>query len=165
MQFTLLRNIFSRNIFQVGVDDKGKIEYLKAKFIQDSGCNLNDSPLQSAVQHFNNCYESSKFKVESQQIRTDTASNTWCRAPGTTEGVAFIEEIMEHIAAETKQDPLAVRLANLHTKDNEIPSMVADLKTSADYENRKTKVKQFNEVKTQFRQKLETGKNLSLRLR
>ncbi|XP_059486225.1 uncharacterized protein LOC132202920 isoform X2 [Neocloeon triangulifer] len=135
-----------RNEYEVGVDTNGKIEYLKAKFFQDSGCNLNDSPLRSTIQHFNNCYNASKFQVESQQIRTDTASNTWCRAPGTTEGVALIEEIMEHIATDLKKDPLEVRLANMHTDDNPIPQMVEDLKKIADYDNRKAAVKQFNEA-------------------
>jgi len=128
------------------VDEKGKIEYLKTKIVQDSGCNLNDSPLQGTVHYFNNCYDSSKFEVESQQVLTDTASNTWCRSPGTTDGVAFIEQIMEHIAADAKLDPLEVRMANLHSNDNAIPELVADVKKSADYENRKAKVNQFNAV-------------------
>ncbi|CAB3359550.1 Hypothetical predicted protein [Cloeon dipterum] len=133
-----------RNEYEVGVDEKGKIEYLQAKFFQDSGCNLNDSPLRSTREHFNNCYDSTKFKVESQQIRTDTASNTWCRAPGTTEGVAFIEEIMERIAGETKLDPLAVRLANLHNNDNPIAEMIAELKRISDFDARRAKVNEFN---------------------
>ena len=78
-------------------------------------------------------------------VRTDLPSNTYCRAPGSTEGVAMIENIMEHIAKVTKKDPLQVRLANMNDEDKAVlESMIKDLSKSADYEIRKRAVETFN---------------------
>ncbi|XP_059486228.1 uncharacterized protein LOC132202921 isoform X2 [Neocloeon triangulifer] len=133
-----------RNNYEVVVNKVGKIQYLNAKVYQDAGCNLNDSPLASTREYFSNCYDTSKFVLETQQITTDTAPNTWCRGPGSTDGIAFIEEIMEHIASKTKQDPLTVRLANMNIVDSPLPQMIDDLKSKADFDLRKAAIQQFN---------------------
>jgi len=78
-------------------------------------------------------------------VRTDIPSNTSCRAPGFAEGIAMIENIMEHIARVTKKDPVQVRLANMNDVDKAaLESMIKDLSKSADYEIRKQKVEMFN---------------------
>lgn len=118
---------------------------------------------------------------------TNTPSNTYCRAPGitnddkspskikifcsiliqlnnenagTTQGIAAIETIMEHIAWTLKKDPLEVRIANFIQKgdpmlgvpgakfeeENPLPAMLADLKASAEYDDRKRFVETFNQV-------------------
>ncbi|KAF4522206.1 hypothetical protein B566_EDAN007357 [Ephemera danica] len=128
-----------RNKYEVG-----KIQYLQATIFQDSGWSYNDSPLGTCIEFFKNCYQSDHFTVNGRKIRTDTASNTWCRAPGTTEGVALIEEVMERIAGSLNLDPLAVRLANMRTDDNPLPDMIADLKNKANYDNRRREVNEFN---------------------
>ncbi|XP_065332782.1 uncharacterized protein LOC135934747 [Cloeon dipterum] len=138
-----------RDEYEVGVDEKGKIVYLKAKVFQDAGCNLNDSQrtMNTTIAHFtHSVYDSSTFEIVGQQIKTDTASNTWCRGPGSTEAVAFLEEIMERIAGEMNLDPLEVRLANMYAVDNPVPAMIADLKEKADYDARKAKVEEFNSL-------------------
>ncbi|KAF4522205.1 hypothetical protein B566_EDAN007356 [Ephemera danica] len=134
----------NRPIRLVDVDNKGKIKDLRATLYQDSGINFNDSPLQGTLVTFKNCYGGDEWNVEGKQVRTDTASNTWCRAPGTTEGVALIEEIMERIAATLKLDPLQVRLENMDKKDNPLPQMIEELKTKADYDKRLKAVNDFN---------------------
>lgn len=92
---------------------------------------------------------------------TDAPSNTWCRAPGTVEGIAMIENIMEHIARKVKKDPLEVRLSNI--ADNEMKKFLPDFVKSVgefrlyeeieennffliqiDYHNRKKTIEQFN---------------------
>jgi len=78
-------------------------------------------------------------------VRTDLPSNTYCRAPGSTEGIAMIEDIMEHIAKVTKKDPLQVRLANMNDDDKAaLDPMIKELSKSADYEMRKRTVETFN---------------------
>lgn len=67
----------------------------------------------NTTEFFNNCYENKHFTVNAKNAITDAPSNTWCRAPGTVEGVAMIENIMEHIARKVKKDPLEVRLNNI----------------------------------------------------
>jgi len=128
------------------VDDNGKIEYLNSEALQDNGFTFNEAPMNELVAFYPNCYVSDGFNMTPTMVRSDTASNTPCRGPGTTEGVAFIEEIMEHIARVTKLDPLQVRLNNMTQLDNPLFNMIDDLKASADYDNRKANVAAFNEV-------------------
>ncbi|CAB3359533.1 Hypothetical predicted protein [Cloeon dipterum] len=133
------------NNYEVGVDDvTGKIAYINSKCQMDCGYTVNESPGYDVPKFFQNCYESSTFNMEVEAIKTDKATNAACRGPGTTEGVAFIEEIMEHVARVLKMDPLQVRLNNMPQLDNPLPAMIEDLKTSADYDNRKANVQAFN---------------------
>jgi xanthine dehydrogenase/oxidase len=134
-------------MLQVSVDSNGKIEQLKSDIVQDSGYSFNEAFSTAELTYLmSNCYLSDTFTVANEIIRTDTASNTSCRAPGTTEGVAFIEEVMEHIARVTKLDPLQVRLNNMPPLDNPLPAMINDLKSTADYDTRKANVEAFNAV-------------------
>ncbi|XP_059485730.1 xanthine dehydrogenase-like [Neocloeon triangulifer] len=130
--------------YDVGVDVNGKIEYLNSTCLQDNGFSFNEAPLLELQAFYPNCYQADAFNMNVQLVKTDKASNTPCRGPGTTEGVAFIEEIMEHIARVTKLDPLQVRLNNMVQLDNPLFNMINDLKLSADYDNRKANVNAFN---------------------
>jgi xanthine dehydrogenase/oxidase len=134
-------------MLQVGVDSNGKIEHLKSDIVQDSGHSLNESLTTiKLTAPMANCYLSDTFTVTNEIVRTHTASNTWCRGPGSTEGVAFIEEVMEHIARVTKLDPLQVRLNNMPPLDNPLPAMINDLKATANYDARKANVEAYNAV-------------------
>ena len=53
---------------------------------------------------------------------------------------------MEHIAKVIKKDPIDVRLRNLKQDDTNIKNMIEDLKITADFEERKQNVKDFNKV-------------------
>lgn len=65
----------------------------------------------------------------------------------TTEGVATIENIMEHIAKVVDKDPVSVKLANINPEKNQpIPQMINDLKKSSDFEKRLQNIKSFNKV-------------------
>ncbi|XP_077297593.1 uncharacterized protein LOC143919252 [Arctopsyche grandis] len=131
------------NDYEVGVDDDGKIQYLTNVFYEDNGCSNNDNVVEGLAEPFFNCYDYSSWSVEGYGVLTDTASNTPCRAPGTTEGVAAIENIMEHIAVETGKDPVAVRLVNM-SEGNKIKTLIEDWKASSDYNLRYSQVQQFN---------------------
>lgn len=104
--------------YEVEVDDNGKIQKLTNKYAQDYGCTMNDAVEQSTTHFFQNCYLTDTWDTKAQSVKTDAPSHTWCRAPGTTEGIAMIENIMEHIAREVGKDGISVRLANMGDDSN-----------------------------------------------
>ena len=73
-----------------------------------------------------------------------------------TQGHSIIENIMEHMAAKLKMDPVEFRKANLikegdmtffgtpYAGDNYLPQLVNDLEKSSDFVQRKTEVENFN---------------------
>ncbi|XP_075210160.1 xanthine dehydrogenase-like [Lycorma delicatula] len=132
--------------YEVGVDENGVIQYMQTQLYQDSGLVPNEILIPATLNSFRNIYDFSTWSVNGFIVRTDTPSNTWCRAPNTTEGVASIENIMEHIAKVVNKDPVSVKLANINPEKNQpIPSMIEDLKQSSDYEKRLLDVKSFNQ--------------------
>lgn len=67
--------------------------------------------------------------------------------PGSTEGVAMTENMIEHIAKVTGKDPVDVRLANMDETDKAaLQPMIEDLKKSSDFDTRRAAVKTFNNV-------------------
>lgn len=103
--------------YKIHVDSKtGEIRSLFNEFTHDFGCSPNEGDIMQMIasHSFKNCYEKTdKWKIEGKKIYSSTASTTWCRAPGTLEGIASIENIIDHIAFETKIDPVDVKLSNI----------------------------------------------------
>jgi xanthine dehydrogenase molybdopterin-binding subunit B len=62
-----------------------------------------------------------------------------------------MEEIMENIAATLNINPQKVRMANMSSRDNPIPEMIATLKKVADYEDRRKYIEEFNIVSTYYK--------------
>ena len=81
-------------------------------------------------------------------MRTDKASNTYVRAPGTTHGHAAIETVMDHLAHDLGLDPLELRMINMigADKDHPIRDIVAKLKTSSNFDARREEITAFNKV-------------------
>lgn len=100
------------NNYAVEIDDNGRIQKLKNDYVEDYG-NCFNEPAYLTTGFFSNCYNSDTFEVIANRTRTDVPSNTWCRGPGTVEGIAMIENIMEHVAWKVKKDPLEVRMNNI----------------------------------------------------
>lgn len=98
--------------YEVEVNDDGKIQKLLNNYVEDYGSCFNE-PAYLTTSFFSNCYDSESFEIIANRARTDTPSNTWCRGPGTVEGIVMIENIMEHIARKVQKDPIEVRLANI----------------------------------------------------
>lgn len=67
----------------------------------------------NTTEFFANCYDEKFITSNAKTAITDAPSNTWCRAPGTVEGIAMIENIMEHIAKKVNKDPVEVRMNNI----------------------------------------------------
>lgn len=129
--------------YSVDVEKNGKITKMNNHYVQDYGVSLNESVQDATTAFFNNCYDAKTWKVVGKAVKTDAPSNTWCRAPGTTEGVAMIENIMEHIAHETGQDPLEVRMANM-TADNKLKQLLPQFRSDVKYDERKQAIDDFN---------------------
>lgn len=130
--------------YEVSINEKGKIQKLINTFSQDYGCSSNEDVVFATLPFFSNCYNSETFKVDSNSVMTDSASNTWCRAPGTTEGIAMIENIMEHISREMNLDPIDVRLENM-SNDNKMKTLLPEFLESCNYKQRKIEINDFNE--------------------
>lgn len=128
--------------YEVDVDKNGKIVKLYNEYVHDFGSTFNEA-MGHAAEFFSNCYDKSAFKTVAKGVRTDCASNTWCRAPGTTEGVAMIETIMEHIAFATGKDPLEVRIANM-PEGMKMIELMPQFRADVEYDTRKKQVEQFN---------------------
>lgn len=129
--------------YAISVDAAGRIQRLTNNFIQDYGCSGNEPVPYFTLAAFPNCYQKDAFTVTMQQALTDAPSHTWCRAPGTTEGIAMIETMMEHIALVTGADPIAVRLANC-SADSEIHRLMPQFLLDVDYAERRKAAAEFN---------------------
>ncbi|GBP49383.1 Aldehyde oxidase 2 [Eumeta japonica] len=129
----------------VGVDDKGEIQYLEYNLYDDNGCVVNEPLLAFALTAIKNCYDRNRWHFRAFNVTTDTASNSWCRAPGTVEAIAMTEYIMEQISYELSVDPVQVRLANLNKSETILEEMIQTIIRDSEYERRKQEVKEFNE--------------------
>uniref|UniRef100_A0A182V3I2 FAD-binding PCMH-type domain-containing protein n=1 Tax=Anopheles merus TaxID=30066 RepID=A0A182V3I2_ANOME len=129
--------------YQVEVDSKGKILKLANNFMQDYGCNLNENVVDDAKVVFGLSYNSSAWKVEGSSVLTDAPSNTWMRAPATTEGIAMVETIMEHIAWITGVDPMQVRLSNMPA-GSKLVTLMPQFRKDVEFDKRKQAVDEFN---------------------
>nr|CAD7197904.1 unnamed protein product [Timema douglasi] len=132
--------------YEVGVDDDGKIQYLKADFYENNGSSMNEPLVESSIDHLQSCYDSSTWSVMGKGVRTDLPSMTYCRAPGSTEGIGFIENVMEHIAKVVNKDPIEVRLKNMPQETKPMAEMINDIKKSSNYEERKKYIENFNKL-------------------
>ncbi|CAK1542967.1 unnamed protein product [Leptosia nina] len=146
------KRVPTQNSFEVGVNHKGVIQYLKTTFYQDKGHSKNEMTSGFTLHHIGNCYDTKSWQIVANTALTDKPSNTWCRAPGSAEGVAMTENIMEKIAYETGIDPIEIRIANLNDQTNPIKEMITQLKADADYDNRLEKSKEFN-IKNRWRKR------------
>ncbi|XP_001654510.2 xanthine dehydrogenase [Aedes aegypti] len=129
--------------YRVEVDDNGKILKLVNNYVEDYGCSLNEPVEMVTAQFYKNCYDASRWKLVGKAALTNSASNTWCRGPGTNEGITMAENIMEHIAHSLGKDPLAVRIENMH-EDCKIRELLPEFIRDVEYEKRKREIDEFN---------------------
>ena len=72
---------------------------------------------------------------------------------GTSQGVAIIENLMEHLAKVLKEDPLEFRIKNMNTSDQNVLTLkqiIEELRKSSDYEDRLRQVSFSNCAVPQF---------------
>ncbi|CAK1583031.1 unnamed protein product [Parnassius mnemosyne] len=130
--------------YEVGVNDDGLIQYLNLTYYSDCGCSYNDTPGSFIAASIQNLYDSTRYNITGYSVLTDKPSNTWCRAPATTEGVAVMEHIMERIAHITKKDPIEVRITNLAAKNAVLKEMIATFKMETNYDDRVSEIAKHN---------------------
>ncbi|OXU29496.1 hypothetical protein TSAR_010099 [Trichomalopsis sarcophagae] len=131
--------------YEVGVDDLGKIQYLNWNHWINQGVSLNDARANFVVDMVKNCYDTSTWTLTVNNVITDLPCSTWCRAPGSAEGLATIANIIEHIARVTKRDLFDVSLQNVSDDDKErVTSMIDQIKKSSVYEDRRKATDLFN---------------------
>lgn len=128
--------------YKAEVTPEGRILRLHNEFLHDAGCNSNEAP-DFMQGYYGNCYNKDVWCVVSKTALTDSASNTWCRAPGSTEAYAMIESIIEHISFVTESDPLAVRLQNM-PNDSPMRPLLQTFLADIEYDRRNGEIAQFN---------------------
>lgn len=106
------------NTYNIAVDSTtGRIRSLNNFFVQDSGCSFNEETASLLENAFLLSYVTTRWVDSGKPLLSNTPGSGFCRAPGTTEGIAMVENIMEHIAHVTKLDAVQVRLANMPDRD------------------------------------------------
>ncbi|XP_065075928.1 xanthine dehydrogenase/oxidase-like [Ochlerotatus camptorhynchus] len=129
--------------YQVNVDRNGKINRLSNTYTQDGGAVLNEPLAFLTSDYFKNCYRTDTWSLIGNMARTYVATNTFCRAPGTMEGISMVENIMEHIAHVTGKDPLDVRMMNI-SKQNKMYELLPKFRKDVDFDERRKTVDMFN---------------------
>ncbi|XP_041981243.1 xanthine dehydrogenase-like [Aricia agestis] len=131
--------------FEVGVNDQGVIQYINFSIYADNGYIYNENFTYYGMDAYYNCYDRGPWNYTSYNTVTDTASNTWCRSPGTLENVVATEMILEQIAYELGLDPLNVRLANLdRARSSAVQEMTDIIIERSNYRERRESVEKFN---------------------
>ncbi|XP_015110495.1 indole-3-acetaldehyde oxidase [Diachasma alloeum] len=131
--------------YEFGVDADGVIQHLDQKTYHNAGGSFNEPIAGVSFHHCNSCYDKSTWNSLGYEVRTDIPSNTYVRGPGSTEGIAMAENMMEHIAHALGKDPIQVRLNNMPPPHrDELTKMIADIKATSDYDARVEAVNLFN---------------------
>lgn len=131
--------------YEVGLNDQGVIQYLNCTHYTDVGAIYSEECVDQIQFLFQDNYISDTFTMHFCKVITDTATNTWTRGPGSTEGFASIEAIMEHLSYELNIDPLQFRLNNI-AASAPVLKYISDFRTWADVDKRKKDIDSFNKL-------------------
>ncbi|XP_059612684.1 xanthine dehydrogenase/oxidase-like [Phlebotomus argentipes] len=140
---SLGKRYYVESEYEVVTDANGQILKLENTIYEDLGCNFNENIPGVVLPNFSNGYVTDNWYWQYHIVRTHKPSNTMVRSPGTLEFTSMIENIMQHIAAVTGQDPIDVRLANM-PEDTQRRQFISDFRTSTNYNTRKTEIDEFN---------------------
>ncbi|XP_005187945.2 uncharacterized protein LOC101901154 [Musca domestica] len=135
-----------RSDYEFHIKADGKIVGLRNTFYEDAGCTLNENPITLfASPPARNCYAftADNYKLEGNAVLTDAASSAWCRAPASLEGIAMIENILDHIAFEANIDPADARMINI-AEGNKMRELLPKFLSSTEYRQRRKEIDDFN---------------------
>ncbi|XP_013100957.2 uncharacterized protein LOC106082773 [Stomoxys calcitrans] len=145
MMDTLGKRWACRSDYKVHGQANGKLVALQNIFYEDAGWSSNEYAPPVYPDSFRSCYAFSEenLKLEGKVVLTDAPSSTFMRAPGSLEGIAMIENIIEHIAFEGNLDPADVRLVNIK-EGNKMKELLPQFLKSREYKKRRGKIDLFN---------------------
>ncbi|XP_049819814.1 uncharacterized protein LOC109604513 isoform X2 [Aethina tumida] len=132
--------------YEVGVNNQGVIQYLDAELYSDVGVGGNE-PLDPFIRDtFTSGYDTDTWNYTTHIVKTDTTPPCWTRSPGSSEGLAAIEAIMEHIATELGMDPLQLKRGNMiKEKHEKLAQFTNEMMIWANVDKRKQQIVQFNQ--------------------
>jgi xanthine dehydrogenase molybdopterin binding subunit/xanthine dehydrogenase small subunit len=102
--------------YEVGFDDEGHIQALRAELVSDGGwaLDLSESILDRALFHIDNAYYLPAVHVTGRVAKTNAVSHTAFRGFGGPQGMVVIEEVMDTVARALGLAPEVVRERNLY---------------------------------------------------
>ncbi|MDQ4120066.1 MAG: xanthine dehydrogenase molybdopterin binding subunit [Acidobacteriota bacterium] len=146
--------------YKVGFNRDGKLISLFCELFADGGWSLDLSPpvLSRAMVHIDNAYYIPNVEVFGRIARTNKTSNTAFRGFGGPQGMIVIEDILDRIARTLNLPPEVVRERNFYHGagetnttpygqeifDNRIERVWDEVKTNADFDQRKKEIADFN---------------------
>ena len=145
--------------YKVGFHENGMLEALDVTLNADAGCatDLSMAILERAMLHTDSSYFAPNIKVIGRAYRTNLPSNTAFRGFGGPQGMAGMEQIIDHVARFLRLDPADVRQKNFYGTDdrnithygqtvelNRLHTLYDQLLTSSEYHKRKEAVDAFN---------------------
>ncbi|MEB4593223.1 xanthine dehydrogenase molybdopterin binding subunit [Candidatus Thiothrix sp. Deng01] len=146
--------------YQAGFDDAGVLQAVKLVYASRCGisADLSGPVNDRSMFHADNAYYLEHVDIASYRCKTNSQSNTAFRGFGGPQGMIAIEYIMDDVARHLQLDPLQVRRANFYgvdgtrnqthygmeVEDNIIHRIVDELETSADYQQRRAAIREFN---------------------
>ncbi|XP_053383995.1 uncharacterized protein LOC123535767 isoform X2 [Mercenaria mercenaria] len=143
--------------YEVGVTDEGKLNGIKVTYYCDCGYAVNDCTVGDIMYMGDNAYYCPNWHMVPVAVQTNTASNTYCRAPASTPGIFVMETIMEHLSKTLGKDPTELRQLNLYKKDQVTPGgmsltycsisgLMSQLEQTAKFAKRQQQIKAFNKA-------------------
>ncbi|XP_052749009.1 uncharacterized protein LOC113513039 [Galleria mellonella] len=132
--------------YELAVNNVGVIQYFEYHIYVDNGYVYSDSVVTYIPPSLKSCYDNRRWQSKIFNVTTDTASNTYARAPGFLESISMTEYMMERISYEINMDPVKVRLNNLSPERTDVTEIVQTLLKDGEYDKRKEEVKKFNEI-------------------
>ncbi|OQV23094.1 Xanthine dehydrogenase [Hypsibius exemplaris] len=142
--------------YRAATDAAGKLLGVVMDIYGDLGSSSNEIyRFQGILQWCDNVYFAPNWKINIHACKTNTPANTACRAPASTEGIYFIEHLLEHMSQVLKKPSLELRQLNFYingdrmmggatVKDFTLPALTDQLLQSSDYKSRSEAVATFN---------------------
>ena len=145
--------------YEIGFDSRGLIQAYKVELNADGGSStdLSRAILERAMLHADNAYYLPNVSITGKAWKTNLPSNTAFRGFGGPQGMAVIENAIDHIARFLKKDAADVRCLNFYRSDehnltpygekvenNHLFRIFDKLTDSSSYQLRRQEINRFN---------------------